>query len=87
MFAAIAVRFIVAPAVMLLLCKALGLGGVGSGVFVIEAAMPVMTQAVVLAASCDADESFVAAGMCLTTLGCFVLVPVLMLIMQAVGLI
>lgn len=87
MFAAIAVRFIAAPAVMLLLCKALGLGGIGSGVFAVEAAMPVMTQAVVLAASCDADESFVAAGMCLTTLGCFVLVPVLMLIMKAMGLI
>ncbi len=86
MIAAIAVRFIAAPAIMLLLCKALGLGGVGSGVFVIEAAMPVMTQAVVLAASCDADESFVAAGMCLTTLGCFVLVPILMLIMKAAGL-
>ncbi len=61
--------------------------GIGSGVFVVEAAMPVMTQAVVLAASCDADESFVAAGMCLTTLGCFVLVPLLMLIMRALGLI
>ncbi|MBO4848831.1 MAG: AEC family transporter [Clostridia bacterium] len=87
MIAAILVRFIAAPAVMLLLCMALGLGGVGSGVFVVEAAMPVMTQAVVLAASCDADESFVAAGMCLTTLGCFVLVPALMLIMRAVGLV
>ncbi|MBO4562861.1 MAG: AEC family transporter [Clostridia bacterium] len=87
MWAAIAVRFVIAPATMLLLCMALGLGGVGSGVFVVEAAMPVMTQAVVLAASCDADESFVAAGMCLTTLGCFVLVPVLMLIMRAVGLV
>ncbi|MBR3381487.1 MAG: AEC family transporter [Clostridia bacterium] len=87
MWAAMAVRFILAPAIMLLLCRALGLGGVGSGVFVIEAAMPVMTQAVVLAASCDADESFVAAGMCLTTLGCFVLVPVLMLIMKALGLV
>ena len=87
MWAAIAVRFIAAPAIMLLLCRALGLGGVGSGVFVIEAAMPVMTQAVVLAASCDADESFVAAGMCLTTLGCFVLVPVLMLIMKALALV
>ncbi len=86
MFAALAVRFIAAPAIMLLLCKLLGLNGVGSGVFVIEAAMPVMTQAVVLAASCDADESFVAAGMCISTLGCFVLVPVLMLIMRAAGL-
>lgn len=86
MILAIAVRFIAAPATMLILCKLLGIGGTGSGVFVIEAAMPVMTQAVVLAASCDADESFVAAGMCLTTLGCFVLVPVLTLIMRAVGL-
>ena len=37
--------------------------------------------------ACDADESFVAAGMCLTTLGCFVLVPLLMLVMRAAGLI
>ena len=81
-----AVRFIAAPASMLLLCRLLGVSGVASGVFVVEAAMPAMTQAVVLAASCDADESFVAAGMCITTLGCFVLVPVLMLIMKAIGL-
>ncbi|MCR5611746.1 MAG: AEC family transporter [Clostridiales bacterium] len=81
------VRFVIAPATMLLLCKLLGLSGVGSGVFVVEAAMPVMTQAVVLAASCDADESFVAAGMCITTLGCFVLVPALMLIMKVMGLV
>ncbi|MBQ1892773.1 MAG: AEC family transporter [Clostridia bacterium] len=86
MIAAIAVRFILAPATMLMLCKLLNVGGIGSGVFVVEAAMPVMTQAVVLAASCDADESFVAAGMCLTTLGCFVLVPLLMLIMRLIGL-
>ena len=87
MIAAIIVRFIAAPATMLGLCLLLRVGGVGSGVFVVEAAMPVMTQAVVLAASCDADESFVAAGMCLTTLGCFVLVPVLMLVMKLAGLI
>ena len=87
MIAAIAVRFVIAPATMLGLCLLLRVGGVGSGVFVVEAAMPVMTQAVVLAASCDADESFVAAGMCLTTLGCFVLVPALMLIMRALGLV
>ena len=87
MLVSVFVRFILAPAIMLLLCRLFGLSGVGSGVFVVEAAMPVMTQAVVLAASCDADESFVAAGMCITTIGCFVLVPGLMLIMRAVGLV
>ena len=43
--------------------------------------------AVVVAAANDADESFVAAGMSLTTLGCFIFVPLLMLLMDAVGLV
>ena len=87
MWTAMAVRFIAAPAIMLGLCCAFGLTGVPTGVFTVEAAMPVMSQAVVLAASCDADESFVASGMCLTTLGCFALVPLLMLTMTALGLV
>ena len=58
-----------------------------AGVLVIESAMPVMTQAVVVAGAHDADESFLAGGMCVTTLGCFVVVPLLMLVMQLMGLI
>ena len=80
-------RFIAAPLVMLALCKLFSFGGMPSGVMVVESAMPVMTQAVVLAAAHDADESFVAGGMSLTTLGCFVLVPLLMLLLKAMGLI
>ncbi|MCR5611209.1 MAG: AEC family transporter [Clostridiales bacterium] len=87
MWTMMGVRFILAPAIMLALCAAFGLTGVPTGVFTVEAAMPVMSQAVVLAASCDADESFVASGMCLTTLGCFALVPILMLVMTALGLV
>ena len=87
MWTAMGVRFIAAPAIMLGLCCAFGLTGVSTGVLTVEAAMPVMSQAVVLAASCNADESFVASGMCLTTLGCFALVPILMLAMTALGLI
>ena len=81
------VRFICAPLVMALLCKAFGFGGMPAGVLVIESAMPVMTQAVVVAAAHDADESFVAGGMSVTTLGCFVLVPLLMLFLKALGII
>ena len=87
MWKAMGVRFIIAPATMLGLCCLFGLTGVPTGVMTVEAAMPVMSQAVVLAASCDADESFVASGMCLTTLGCFALVPLLMLLMTALGLV
>ena len=81
------VRFICAPLIMVGLCKLFGFGGMPSGVLVVESAMPVMTQAVVVAAAHDADEGFVAGGMSLTTLGCFVLVPLLMLLLKALALI
>ena len=87
MIAVMLMRFIAAPLVMLALCKLFTFGGMPSGGMVVESAMPVMTQAVVLAAAHDADESFVAGGMSLTTLGCFVLVPLLMLLLKAMGLI
>ena len=87
MIAVMLMRFIAGPLVMLALCKLFSFGGMPSGVMVVESAMPVMTQAVVLAAAHDADESFVAGGMSLTTLGCFVLVPLLMLLLKAMGLI
>lgn len=79
-------RFIAAPLTMAILCKLFNFHGMPSGVLIIESAMPVMTQAVVVAADHDADEAFVAGGMCLTTLGCFIVVPLLMLFMQALGI-
>ncbi len=79
MTAVMLMRFIVAPATMLLLCEMMGFSGIGESVFVIEAAMPVMTQAVVVASSVESDEKYVAAGMSLTTLACFIAVPLLML--------
>ncbi len=87
MLAVILMRFIAAPASMILLCKLLHFDGMAAGVLIIESAMTVMTQAVVVAGEHDADEAFVAGGMCLTTLGCFILVPLLMLLMQAMGII
>lgn len=76
-------RFIAAPLIMMGLCMLFGFKGMPAGVLIIESAMPVMTQAVVVAASHDADESFVAGGMSVTTLGCFLLVPLLMLLSNA----
>ena len=87
MAAVMLMRFIIAPLTMIALCKFAGFGGMPAGVLVIESAMPVMTQAVVVAGAHDADESFLAGGMCVTTLGCFVVVPLLMLVMQLIGLI
>lgn len=81
------VRFIIAPAAMIALCRLFRFDGMPAAVFIIEAAMPVMTQAVVVAGSHDADEAFVAGGMCVTTLCCFIEVPLLMLLMQLMGMI
>lgn len=81
------VRFIIAPLTMIALCRLFRFDGMPAAVFIIEAAMPVMTQAVVVAGSHDADEAFVAGGMCVTTLGCFIEVPLLMLLMQLMGMI
>ena len=72
---------------MIALCRLFRFDGMPAAVFIIEAAMPVMTQAVVVAGSHDADEAFVAGGMCVTTLGCFIEVPLLMLLMQLMGMI
>lgn len=83
----ILMRLIISPLVMICLCKLFKLEGISAGVLIIESAMPVMTQAVVVAGSYDADEAFLSAGMCITTLSCFITVPLTMAVMQLIGFI
>lgn len=87
MIAVIFARFIAAPVVTIILCRLFHFEDMAAGVLIIESAMPVMTQAVVVAGEHDADEAFVSGGMCVTTLGCFIVVPLLMLLMQLMGII
>ena len=54
---------------------------------IIQAAEGFASGRIAVAAAHDADEGFVAGGMSLTTLGCFVLVPILMLVLRVMGLI
>ena len=75
-------RYIVAPGIMLGLCRLFGFTGTGEGVFIIEAAMPVMTQSVVVSSSCGADEQYVAQGMSISTLACFVSIPLIMMVIS-----
>ena len=62
--------------------EGLGFTGTGEGVFIIEAAMPVMTQSVVVSSSCGADEQYVAQGMSISTLACFVSIPLIMMVIS-----
>ena len=74
-------RFLLVPGVSFALCELFGVAGLGRSVLLVERAMPVVTQTVVAAADYGADEQFAAQGAALSTLACFVVIPVLMLIL------
>ena len=69
------------PGLSLALCALLGVTGLGRSTLIVETAMPVVTQTVVAAADYGADEQFAAQGAALSTLACFIVIPVLMLIL------
>ena len=47
----------------------------------VESALPVVSQVTVLAGAFGADERYAATGACLSTLGSFITIPVLMLVL------
>ncbi|MDY3282788.1 AEC family transporter [Dysosmobacter sp.] len=73
-------RFLLAPGVCFLMCAAFGIGGLGRSVFLVESAMPVVSMTVVVSTEYGADEQMAAQGAALTTIACFVVIPVLMMI-------
>ena len=74
-------RFLLVPGSSFALCALLGIEGLARSVLLVQTAMPVVTQTVVAAADYGADEQFAAQGAALSTLACFVVIPVLMLIL------
>ena len=74
-------RFLLSPALCALLCGVFGVGGLARSVFVVESAMPIVTQTVVASAEYGADEQLAAQGAALTTLACFVVIPILMMLL------
>lgn len=80
MVCALGFRFIVSPALIVGLCAIFNISGLARGVYTVQAAMPVMAQTVAMASLAGADDSYCAIGMTLSTLACFIVVPILMLI-------
>lgn len=74
-------RFCIAPILFYFVCGVFGVTGLTQKVFVLEAAMPVLILSVVSAAEYGADEVFAAQGAAVTTIGCFIEIPLLMLIL------
>lgn len=74
------IRLAVAPAICWGCCRLFGVEGLVRDVFLVESALPVVSQVTVMAGAYGADEEYAAAGSCLSILGCFVTLPVLMLL-------
>jgi len=75
-----AFRFLIQPALCIFLCAVFMLDSMARSVFAVESAMPVISLAVVAATNFGADEEFAASGAALSTLLCFIVIPVLMVI-------
>lgn len=74
-------RLAIAPIISLSCCSLLGMEGLALQVFVVESALPVVSQATVMAGAFGADEEYAATGACLSILGSFITIPVLMLVL------
>ena len=65
----------------MLMCRLFGVTGFAHDVFVVESALPVVSQITVMAGAYGADERYAATGATLSTIGCFFTIPVLMVLL------
>ena len=75
------IRLLLSPVICMTCCSLLGMEGLPLQVFVVESALPVVSQVTVMAGEFGADEEYSATGACLSTLGSFFTIPILMLIL------
>lgn len=74
-------RLVVSGAVCWCMCTLMGMSGLPKNVFVVESALPVVSQVTVMAGAYGADEEYAAIGSCLSIFASFITIPVLMLIL------
>ena len=72
-------RFLITPLMFYAACTRFRVPDLARSVFVIEAAMPVVTLSVVAASEYGADEQFAAQGAAVTALASFFVIPILMI--------
>ena len=77
----ILMRLGVAPVICWFFCHLFGMSGLPLSVFVVESALPVVSQVPVLAGAYGADDQYAATGAVLSTLCSFVSIPILMLVL------
>lgn len=75
------IRLVISPAICYGICLLLGVTGLTRDIFVVMAALPTVTQVTVMAGAYGADERYSAIGSCLSLLGIFITIPVIMTIL------
>lgn len=80
----LAIRFVLAPVLCYGLCRLGGFTGLARDVFIVESALPVVSQVVVLSGSYGADEHYAAMGSCISILTCFITIPILMVLLGGI---
>lgn len=79
--AMLVIRLVAAPVICWAFCLLFRIEGLARDVFLVESALPVVSQVTVMAGAYGADEGYAATGACLSILGCFITLPILMLIL------
>lgn len=79
--AMLVIRLVLAPVICWGCCVLFGVTGLTRSVFIVESALPVVSQVTVMAGAYGADEQYAAVGSCLSVLASFVSIPVLMLLL------
>jgi predicted permease len=82
LFLLLAGRFVVAPLVIVILCRFIPLPLLMKKVFVIQASMPILTQASIIARTYDADYRYAAVMTSVTTLASLVTIPIYVFVMN-----
>lgn len=77
----IVTRLGVAPVICWLFCRLFAIDGLAMSVFIVESALPVVSQVPVLAGAFGADDKYAATGACLSTLCSFISIPILMIVL------
>jgi len=82
MLAVLLGRFVVSPMLIFMLCNFINTPLLMKEVFVIQAAMPVMTNTAIVAKRYDADYEYATINTIITTIGSLIVIPIYMLILS-----
>ena len=79
--AMLVLRLLVSPLLCWVFCMLFHVEGLARSVFIVEAALPTVTQITVMAGHYHADEKYSAAGSTLSMFGIFITIPVIMVLL------